>query len=937
MNSQQKGRSGPRTGLALLASVILLASAFSGLAFRTKADDQSTQAIQTIDLATTTANINVLGANNDDHLSGDGDPNSFAPFPRAHALATGDFNGDNIADLAIGAPEADFTPSGGANRPNAGAVYIIFGRANFANPTLIDTNTAAVSQPDVRVFGASADDNLGFALAAGDVNGDGNTDLLMGAPAADFNATTRVNTGAVYVIFGGTNVVTGNTRDLATAPTPVNVTIFGSRNGDEFGSAVASANLGGPNSVADILIGAPGNDGPNADRNNAGAAYIIFGSTTIAGANGIIDVGTVLAPVRLLGRAGSLLGSSVAIGDVNGGGAADAIVGAPGANRPGPPDVTETGAVFVVFGGTNIDPVAPQTSRTFDLNSAAAADRPSTSIYGATTGDHLGASVATADVTSDGTVDLVAGAPDADGRNDLQAESGEAYVLTGGSNFNPPAQSTERIITISTTTAALTVYGSASGDHLGAVVAGAVVNTTGNNDTVADFLIGAPGFDATSPTRSNAGEVSVIFGGATLLLFAERDLAIGQDDIRVLGAAAGDELGWAVGAGDLDNNRGGDLIMGAPFRDAQVTQAVTRPNAGQVYAILAAPADVPPLNQAPTVTVVAPNGAEVLVGGATFNITWTASDPNGDATIQRFEIRLSTDQGATFNTIIAPNLPGTARTFTWTVPIGVNTTLARVRIIATDNAGAQGQDDSNANFAITDVGVTVTLTAPNGGERLSFGATFNITWTVPIAIAGQVTGFDLFLSTNGGTTFPVPIAFTGPLAPALPTGQRSFAWTVPSICTDMARVLVVARLVNGSESTDGSNANFSISEPGPTLNPGNMSVNGANLVLRTTQPATGTEIRFREGVIVEITNAAGVFVRPNKVRIKGTGGKLVTKGSWNGVGFNEFFPDQATRTLRVINTPCGITELRVQRQGNNLVVVTTAQAQGISTDQPVWP
>ena len=128
-----------------------------------------------------------------------------------------------------------------------------------------------------------------------------------------------------------------------------------------------------------------------------------------------------------------------------------------------------------------------------------------------------------------------------------------------------------------------------------------------------------------------------------------------------------------------------------------------------------------------------------------------------------------TDAGATFNTIISSTVPGADRTFQWNVPPGINTATARIRVIAFDDAGGQGQDDSNENFSITDN--TVTVLTPNGGEMLRFGQTFQITWDVPASLTGQVTGFDIFLSTNSGVTFNIPIAFNGPNNPAIVAGD----------------------------------------------------------------------------------------------------------------------------------------------------------------------
>lgn len=921
---------GRKSIIALIAifSITLLAmpwSSHSGLTGR--ADGQiSPHLVQSVDLGATSARISVLGASQDDNLTGDDAPDSFTAFPRSHALATGDFNNDGFDDMVVGAPDTDFTPAGGALRANAGAVYVILGETPpSAAPITIDTNLAAQNQPDTRIFGAEAGDGAGFAVATGDVNGDGIDDLLIGAPGADFEGQTpRADTGAVYIIFGNANFPTG-TLDLATAGT-ADVSIFGQRTGDEFGSSIATGSVGGPTTLTDILIGAPRNAGPQDDRTDGGSAHVIFGDTTLGTGGGVIDIADTPSAVTVFGLAGSLLGSSVAIGNVNGAAPSDLIIGAPQSDRPAPGAADEAGAVFVFAGGTNLNPIAPATTRTFDLVSAAAADRPTVLIFGNGAGDHLGASVSAGDVSNDGNADLLLGAPDAEGRVDAvgtEEDAGEAYVITGGTVLNPVVGQNELRIDVSVATVQLTIYGAAAGDHFGSTVRAVNINTNGNNDNITDMAVGAPGFDLTA--RNDAGAVHVFYGGPTMLFFNERDLALQQDDFRVVGQAAEDELGWAIASGDLDNNGGGDLIVGAPFHDVVIGQ-VTRTNAGRAYALFAQDETIPPTNQPPSVTVTAPNGGETLQGGANFNITWTATDPNGDATIQRFEIRLSTNGGASFSTIITSNVPGDARSFTWAVPIGLNTSTARIRVIAFDDQNAQGQDDSNTNFTIGDIGVTVTLTAPNGGEDLRFGQVFNITWTVPDAVAGQITGFDLFLSTDGGANFNTPIAFTSPTIPALGAAIRTFAWTVPSICTTTARVAVVARIQGGATTLDASNANFTIQDNGPTINTAAIRINtgGNTLTLKTIAPVGGTEILFSEGANLEVsTDEAGTaFATFNKVKRASSGKKLTGKGPLNGGQIiGNFFPDQTIRLLRITNPPCATVVLRVQRQGRNLVVV----------------
>lgn len=919
---------GKRLTSAFLLAIFLLAT---GWPVGNSLKAQTPQAIQTIDV--TTAQITVLGASEKDELSGNGAEKTFTTLPRAHAIATGDFNKDGIADLVIGAPEADFTPTGGASREGAGAVYVVFGKTTFANPTVIDAATA----PEVRVFGAAAGDNLGFSVAVRDVNGDSTDDIIIGAPGVDFPATgdtARLNNGAVFILFGSTSSAV-RIIDLATA-NAANVAIFGERAGDRFGSALAAGDAGGPSTAAELLVGAPGSTGPlvTSARTNGGAAFLFFGGAPLANTTAttkVIDLGSTTAGaqtanVKIYGRIDSQFGSAVAIGDLNAGGAADLVIGAPRADRPASPTaVNETGAVYLVFGGTNLDPAAGSTLKTIDIETT----QQQTSIYGIDAEDHFGASVALGDVTQDGVIDLIAGAPDADGPANGRSNTGEVYLLIGGTRFNPVAPATEQRIDLGPGNLNLIIFGAAVDDHLGSTVAVGQVNTTGNNDTVPDVLVGVPGFDHTG--RPDSGAALVFFGGSSLTFLPTRDLALGQDSIRVVGQASGDELGWAITTGDINNDRGGDLIVGAPFADVNIAPAPVRTDAGKVYVVQAAASDIPPLNQNPTVTVTDPDGGETLASGSNFTITWTAADPNGNDTIQRFEIRLSTDAGATFNTIIASNVPGADRSFVWAVPPGINTVTARIRVIAFDNAGGQGQDDSNENFTITDN--TVTVLFPNGGENLRFGQTVEITWSVPTALTNQVAGFDLFLSTNGGVTFNIPIAFNGPNNPAIAAGIRTFTWNITgasAVCTSTARVQVAARLLNGTTSLDQSDANFSIGEPGPTIDTNAMTLTTGNtrLSLRTIQPATGSEIRFLQGVMVEIstTEAGTTFVMPNKIKFKGTGGKLVTKGSFGGQSLDALIPDGQIRILRVKNPTCGITQLRVRRVGSRLETVPTTQS-----------
>jgi len=921
MNCDSAGRGlSTRFVFSTLLTLILILNPLAGNVIRVLSQEITPQTVQVVDLGSTAAGIQVLGPASESHLTGNGTAGNFDAIPRARALATGDINHDGISDLIVGAPEHDFTPQGGAARANAGAVYVIFGKSTFTPPVTFDTIPGSTSQPDVAIFGGAAGDHLGFAVAAGDVNGDGIDDLVLGAPGFDLSLTgpppvSRPDAGAIFVFFGSDTFPIG-TVDLAAAGA-ANLLIAGEHDGDAFGSSIAIGNVNSGTSAPDLLAGAPASKGPDpagAARDNGGAAYLLLGGTGLANPDPgtkRIDLADGAAVARIFGKAQSQLGSAVAIGDVNGSSPADLLLGAPTADRPAPgTPAAGAGAVFGISGGS-LTPTPPATSKTFDIN----ADQQALSIYGEVADDHFGSSIAAGDVDGDGTADIAAGAPDSAGPFGARLLAGEVYLIKGGPDLSPSGGATEVRIDVSLTTVALIAIGAVAGDHLGSAVAVGAVNGPGNTDAVPDILLGAPG------ALTNGGIVYVLFGGATLLRFPARDFALGQDDARILGQADGNELGWAITAGDFDHNGGGDLAVGAPFANVQVPSTPVRSEAGKAYVLLAATETAPPHNQDPTVALTLPNGGESLPGGSGFTITWTASDPDGDDTLQHFEITLSTDGGATFNTTINSDIPGTSRTFNWSIPFGINTTTARIRITAFDGAGGTAHDDSDANFTITDAGVLVVLTAPNGGEDLKFDQVVQITWVVGAGFDDLVRGFDLFYTTDNGTTF-TPITPVNPTQPALAKDVRTFDWTVPRICSTSVKAVIRTTSTTGGVSSDSSNAPFSISERTPTIDTTSMDFsNNKKLNFRL---VGGTTPLFVDGVKLEISaDVAGTQFFEAPVHIKNSGTKLQTFGRINGQKVGVFFPDGASRVVRITQGTCAVITLHVHRVGSNLVPDST--------------
>jgi hypothetical protein len=923
-------------GAIFFAAIFLL---IAGREVSTRAQSETPQTIGVFDVLTA-SQITIQGASQDSHLGGNGSLADLTSSNRARAMAVGDVNGDGIPDLIIGAPDSTITvtpPTGPPQiRNGAGAVYVFFGHSNFTLPATFDTKAGAAMGPSLTILGASSGDNFGFSVAAGDVNGDGIDDLVVGSPGVSFNANSRQHTGAVFGIFGSHNFTNGAIIDLATQ-NAADLEIFGIVTGDLFGSSVAVGNVGGPvgasaadQAAKDILAGAPGFSGPGGARSSAGGAFVTFGGSRlnrVAGVTTVFDLnsGTTPPDVEILGRDPSdAMGTSTAIGNVNAAAIGSLIVGSPAANRPAGPSVpaaNNTGAVYVVYGGANLNP-ATSLPKIIDTQS----DQENDVIFGGASGDRAGASIAVGDVNGDGTADLVIGAPSAGGplTGPARAQAGQVYVITGGARVLPASGFTERRIDIALAFAApndpanlvnLTLFGSASGDFFGSAVATGNYNIASFNSPLPSLLIGAPGFNG------GAGEVSVIFGGATLLATNVRDLNLGQDDIRVRGAA-GFGLGWAMAGTDINHDLSGDLIVAAPFATV-TTASETRARAGSVFVL---PGNVPATSQQINVTLTSPRGGETLQVGHTFNITWAASDPNGDGNITGFQIALSTDGGANFNFVVAANVPGTARSFNWTVPGGLTTTLGRIRVAASDSLGATGHDQSAGNFTITDVGVHVTLTSPVGGESLHFGQSFLISWFVAASDLPLVKGYDLFLSTDQGSTFPVHVTNSpDPTQPALGPSTFNFNWTVPSICTSLARIAVVVTSTTNIKTLNADLANFSITDVGPTIDTNAMDFPNetGRLVFRTTQPQSGAEVDFSANVIVEVQDAGGVFRTWDKpIKVKPSLTKIIVRGTISGQDPVAFFPVGATRMLRFTNPTCGITLFRVTHTGDSLVLAT---------------
>jgi hypothetical protein len=417
----------------------------------------------------------------------------------------GDVNGDGHADVAAGAPS--FT----SGESLEGAAFVFLGGARGIR----DGDPAAAA---AQLEGDAPALALGEDVAsAGDVNADGYSDLLVGAPSFDGG---EVDEGAAFLFYGSASGIASDAAAGAAAQFESN------QAGAAFGRSVAAAGDVDADGHADILIGA---DAYDAGESNEGAAFVFLGS-----ASGIADGSPATAAAQLeSNQALAAFGRSVAgAGDVNGDGHADLVIGAPDYDAGSPNE----GAAFVFHGSA---------SGVVGRNPANAAARIESDQPAASLGESV-ASVG--DIDGDGYADIALGADEYDAP---ESAEGAVFVFrgsAGGVRGRTPATAHARL----------------ESDQANALFGGRV-GAAGDvdGDGYADLLVGAVGYDE-----------GVVNGGGAAFLFLGS--ATGVPSGGVSGAATelfSDQPGAGVGsdvatAGDLDGDGHADLAVGASCFDS---------------------------------------------------------------------------------------------------------------------------------------------------------------------------------------------------------------------------------------------------------------------------------------------------------------------------------------------------------------------------------
>jgi len=343
----------------------------------------------------------------------------------------------------------------------------------------------------------------GRALGAGDVNGDGVEDLLVG--------NQDRGAGVAWLLYRPY----GAGSDLGDA----DAWFEGDASRDSFGAALAVSDLDA-DGTAEVVLGAPGND---AGSSNAGAVYLFAGGAWSGGTAADDADATWTGPTS--GSAG-IGGAFAASGDVDGDGYPDLAVAAPNADV----GAADAGAVWIVAGG-------PLGSGVTGLSSAATAV-----LASAAAGEHFGSAVAAADLDGDGASELVVGAADGDVAS---SDGGAVYVYAGG-----PRSGTYGAIS----EASCRLLGNTATEGLGGALALGDLDGSG----VLDLVAGAPAWDG---GYTDAGAAYVLYDPGLAGCAGD---ASSVADARVVGTGRAASFGATLLAADVNGDGTDDLLGAAP-------------------------------------------------------------------------------------------------------------------------------------------------------------------------------------------------------------------------------------------------------------------------------------------------------------------------------------------------------------------------------------
>lgn len=459
----------------------------------------------------------------------------------------GDFNGDGLEDLVLGAPRADNAEA------DAGSAYVVYGSRKLLPSASAPLWLLGISTiPGLRLRGEAGDDRLGHSVhGAGDVNGDGLDDIVAGAYRAD--PAGSQDAGVAYIFFGQRGVL-ATPIGIGSVDGVKGFRLNGGQPGAQAGKHVRGVGDVNGDGRDDLVVCAPSFDGMAGL--DTGAAFVVFGRSTYPASLGLDSLDGSNG-FRLEGEfAGDAACDGIAGGDFNDDGLADLAIGATGRNVGA---AVRAGATYLVYGRTGVRP-AVQSLGSLGPGVGFRVD-------GLAADDASGFALALTEVNGDGLDDLVIGTYGADpgGRTD----AGTVHVLYG-----QPGSQASLSLTDITTPLGFRIEGANAGDALGLALEGA-----GDEDADgrADLILGAPGMNNTR--------------GAAFLLRGRADFAAslstadltGDLGEAITGTQDGAYLGISVSGADFNGDGQSDLLLGSHFRTS------TAPNNGVVFVMLSPP------------------------------------------------------------------------------------------------------------------------------------------------------------------------------------------------------------------------------------------------------------------------------------------------------------------------------------------------------------
>ena len=486
----------------------------------------------------------------------------------------------------------------------------------------------------VYLFGTSGGDRFGGAVAIGDVNNDGITDLIIGARATD-NVDLSTGAGGSPLDVGEVNVIYGradwrgatsiDTRNMATGGYAVrgeavqsegfgtNVAYLGDLNGDGRGDIAAMAFGGDNGAVVDtgsvyVLFSPSSTPGTRQINATTGADKFVSSVSTMTKESGFIFRGLVgpSATTGIADRPGNgLVGAQLNDNDA----VSDIVIGLPGYDRPessGLSAQNDVGAVAVIFGRAdgNYTNVADTAKQELDINSLVAPGSLTAGQAGAEgfliRGNGLGtsnpdvqfgASIGKGDFNDDGIEDLIIGAPNFDSGTSF-FNIGAAYVIYGKADkaawnailADDPSRPGGKVLDVANLAVADGYRITGEGNQNNSAV-GVSVRSAGdvNGDGIEDMIMGSTSWDL-NPTTTNSGAAYVVFGKTGARGNVDLANLTSADGFIIRGTNANDAAGASVaGVGDVNGDGFGDVVVTVPFQDRV---SVTAADWGYVYLIL---------------------------------------------------------------------------------------------------------------------------------------------------------------------------------------------------------------------------------------------------------------------------------------------------------------------------------------------------------------